>query len=110
MPGKRVVRVMPNTPCLVSEGAAAFSMGSHATEDDKAVVQSLLGAVGYACDVKEYQLDGEMGLVGGHWLVVSLVGRWIGCFNSISLVDRLIGCLSSLSNWSIARLSGCLIV
>ncbi|CAN0511457.1 unnamed protein product, partial [Ectocarpus sp. 8 AP-2014] len=27
-PGKRVVRVMPNTPCLVSEGATGFSMGS----------------------------------------------------------------------------------
>lgn len=59
VPGKRVVRVMPNTPCLVSESAAAFALGSNATEEDKEVVQNLMGAVGYACEVKEYQIDGE---------------------------------------------------
>eukprot|EP00904_Undaria_pinnatifida_P009007 jgi/Undpi1/5236/HiC_scaffold_2.g00517.m1 len=62
VPGKRVVRVMPNTPCLVSECAAAFSLGSVATEDDREVVQSLLGAVGYACEVKESQLDAVTGV------------------------------------------------
>lgn len=50
---------MPNTPCLVSESAAGFSLGSHANGDDRELVQSLLGAVGYACEVKESQLDGE---------------------------------------------------
>lgn len=59
VPGKRVVRVMPNTPCLVSESAAGFSLGSRAGAEDRELVQSLLGAVGYACEVKEYQLDGE---------------------------------------------------
>ena len=65
VPGKRVVRVMPNTPCLVSEGACGFSLGAHATEKDREVVHSLLGAVGYACEVKEPLLDGERGLGEG---------------------------------------------
>ena len=30
---------MPNTPCLVSETAAAFALGTHATEDDRKLVQ-----------------------------------------------------------------------
>lgn len=50
---------MPNTPCLVSEGAAGFSMGSHATGEDRDMVQKLMGAVGLACEVKEPLLDGE---------------------------------------------------
>jgi hypothetical protein len=34
-----VVRVMPNTPCLVSESAAAFALGTHATQADRTLVQ-----------------------------------------------------------------------
>lgn len=58
VPGKAVIRVMPNTPCLVSEGATGFSMGAHATSKDRDVVQSLMGAVGLAYEVKETLLDG----------------------------------------------------
>lgn len=50
---------MPNTPCLISEGACGFSLGSHATHEDREVVLRLLSAVGYACEVKEPLLDGE---------------------------------------------------
>eukprot|EP00903_Cladosiphon_okamuranus_P012498 g11703.t1 len=64
VPGKRVVRVMPNTPCLVSESAAAFALGTHAREEDRELVQSLLSAVGYACEVKESQLDAVTGVSG----------------------------------------------
>lgn len=35
-------------------------MGSLATERDKEVVQGILGSVGYACEVKEPLLDGEV--------------------------------------------------
>ncbi|CAM9342325.1 unnamed protein product [Ectocarpus sp. 13 AM-2016] len=64
VPGKRVIRVMPNTPCLVSESAAAFSLGSHAKDEDRELVQSLLSAVGFACEVKESQLDAVTGVSG----------------------------------------------
>lgn len=55
---------MPNTPCLVSEGACGFSMGSHGTAEDRDMVQRLMGAVGLACEVKETLLDGEIVLEG----------------------------------------------
>ncbi|CAN0020606.1 unnamed protein product [Scytosiphon promiscuus] len=64
VPGKRVVRVMPNTPCLVSEGAAGFSMGIHTLEQDRDMVQKLMGSVGLACEVKESLLDGVTGVSG----------------------------------------------
>ncbi|MGJ8694972.1 MAG: pyrroline-5-carboxylate reductase [Verrucomicrobiaceae bacterium] len=60
----RIVRVMPNTPCLVGEGAAAFSLGDNATEDDSALIKSLLGSVGLVIQVKEPLLDAVTGLSG----------------------------------------------
>lgn len=35
---KRIVRVMPNTPCLVGETAAAMCLGGVATEADAELV------------------------------------------------------------------------
>ncbi len=35
-PGLRIVRVMPNTPCLVGQGVCAYSLGEHATAEDGA--------------------------------------------------------------------------
>ena len=60
----RVVRVMPNTPALVSRGASCYSGGTHATADDLAAVGQMLEAVGVAFQVPEYQLDAVTGLSG----------------------------------------------
>lgn len=49
----RVVRVMPNTPCLVSAGASAFSAGSRATAADISIVQRLMSSVGVVKVVPE---------------------------------------------------------
>lgn len=51
-PGTRVVRVMPNTPILVGQGASAYCLGSHATEEDEAVVHQLLSACGVSLKVR----------------------------------------------------------
>ncbi|HWL09899.1 MAG TPA: pyrroline-5-carboxylate reductase [Planctomicrobium sp.] len=64
LPGHRVIRVMPNTPCLVGAGASAFARGSHATSEDAALVQRLLATVGLALEVPESQLDAVTGLSG----------------------------------------------
>lgn len=60
----RVVRVMPNTPCLVGQGACAFSTGSGASEADVEYVRQMLAAVGWAVRVEEKLLDAVTGLSG----------------------------------------------
>ncbi len=61
---ERVVRAMPNTPCLVGLGAAGFSLGPGATQDDSQLVNELLSAVGVAFELKESLLDAVTGLSG----------------------------------------------
>ncbi len=60
----RIVRVMPNTPCLVGQGACGYSLGAHATADDGATTQRLLTALGAAWQVDEKLLDAVTGLSG----------------------------------------------
>jgi pyrroline-5-carboxylate reductase len=60
----RVVRVMPNTPALVGQGASAFALGLRATEADSDTVTALFGGIGVATRVKEEQLDAVTGLSG----------------------------------------------
>ena len=61
---RRVVRVMPNTPCLVGESASAFAVGGAATDADAALVQQMLETVGLAVRVPEKLLDAVTGLSG----------------------------------------------
>lgn len=60
----RVIRVMPNTPCLVGQTAAAFSLGGKATPEDGKLVAHLLSSVGIGTEVPERLLDAVTGLSG----------------------------------------------
>jgi pyrroline-5-carboxylate reductase len=62
--GQRIVRVMPNTPCLIGRGASAYALGPTATAEDGRLVAQLLSAVGVAHEVPETQLDAVTGLSG----------------------------------------------
>jgi len=62
--GTRIVRVMPNTPCLVQQVAAGVAKGPSATEADQALVISLFSAMGTALAVPEGKLDAVTGLSG----------------------------------------------
>lgn len=62
--GVRLVRVMPNTPCLLGCGASGFARGGGATAEDGATVQRFLSTVGYACELPERLLDAVTGLSG----------------------------------------------
>lgn len=59
-----VVRAMPNTGALVGKGAAAIAPGTHAGENDLALAERVLGAVGTVQRVPEAQLDAVTGLSG----------------------------------------------
>lgn len=60
----KVVRVMPNTPALIGQGAAAICAGSHASENDLAVAHELFSAVGAVVRVNEEQMDAVTAVSG----------------------------------------------
>lgn len=63
-PDSRVVRVMPNAACMVSEAASCYCLGKSATKEDALLVEKILGAVGKAFKVEEKYLDAVTGLSG----------------------------------------------
>ncbi len=64
VPGRPVVRAMPNTPALVGLGASAIAAGRHAGDEHLALASRLLGAVGIVVTVGEGALDAVTGLSG----------------------------------------------
>jgi pyrroline-5-carboxylate reductase len=62
--GTHVIRVMPNTPALVLEGASALARGPGVTDDEMAQALSLFRAVGKAFEVDESLMDAVTGLSG----------------------------------------------
>jgi pyrroline-5-carboxylate reductase len=63
-PGARVVRVMPNIPCVVGAGASGFAAGAHATPADLQKVGAILNSFGVGMAVEEKYLDAVTGLSG----------------------------------------------
>jgi pyrroline-5-carboxylate reductase len=62
--GTHVVRVMTNTPVFVDEAMSAINPGTHATEEDLALVEGLLGPLGRVIRVPESQQDAVTALSG----------------------------------------------
>jgi pyrroline-5-carboxylate reductase len=62
--GCRLIRVMPNTPCLIGCSASGYSPGANATVEDIALVDGLLNAVGVAFRLPEHLLNAVTGLSG----------------------------------------------
>ncbi len=59
-----IVRVMPNTPCLVGEGAICVSAGDGVGKEDLEMVVGWLGSLGLVRVVPEKLLDAVTGLSG----------------------------------------------
>ena len=60
----RLARVMPNTPCLVGEGASGFALNESVKPEDGAIVKTLLETSGLAYELPETLLDAVTGLSG----------------------------------------------
>jgi pyrroline-5-carboxylate reductase len=73
VPGRPVVRAMPNTPALVGRGASAIAGGASATDQHLDVAEQLLGAVGIVVRVAEPALDAVTGLSGSGPAYIFLV-------------------------------------
>jgi pyrroline-5-carboxylate reductase len=63
-PDSPVIRVMPNTPALVLQGASALSRGPGVTADHMDEAMTLFKAVGSAVEVEERWMDAVTGLSG----------------------------------------------
>ena len=64
LPGAKIIRVMPNTPCLVGEMAAGFSPGKGVHSEEGKFVEKLLNAAGKAYAVPEERLDAVTAVSG----------------------------------------------
>ncbi len=58
----RVVRAMPNTPCLIRHGMIALARGNHATDEDLKISQEIFGSMGRTVVVDEKHMDAITGL------------------------------------------------
>jgi pyrroline-5-carboxylate reductase len=75
VPGRPVVRAMPNTPALVGLGASAIAGGTNARPEHLDLAERLLGAVGIVVRVGEPMLDAVTGLSGSGPAYVFLVAE-----------------------------------
>lgn len=67
-----VIRMMPNLPCLVQEGALLFARGSNAKPEDGALLRSLLHRCGLVEEGPETWIDIHTGISGSGVAFVSL--------------------------------------
>lgn len=59
-----VVRAMPNSPCLIGEGAIAVAPGKYATRDHVGIACEIFSATGLVVTVTEDKMDVVTGLSG----------------------------------------------
>jgi len=64
LPAAQIIRVMPNTACLVGQMAAGFTPAENVTPENLRTVQQLLSASGTAIQLPENLLDAVTGLSG----------------------------------------------
>jgi len=60
----RIIRVMPNTPALVGEGASAWSASAQVNDEDIVLINEILGSIGTICNVDEQLIDAVTGVSG----------------------------------------------
>ena len=69
----RVVRAMPNTPCLIRQGMIALAKGKHAADEDLKLAREVFGSMGRTVVVDEKHMDAITGLSGSGPAYVYLI-------------------------------------
>jgi pyrroline-5-carboxylate reductase len=72
-PGTRLIRVMPNTPALVLEGATAIAYAAGLADGDLDTARQIFEAVGRAVVLDEAMMDAVTGLSGSGPAYIALV-------------------------------------
>lgn len=60
----RIIRIMPNTPALIRQGASAYASSPAATAEDEKLAETILASVGIALKMKECDIDAVTALSG----------------------------------------------
>uniref|UniRef100_H2Z5R7 Pyrroline-5-carboxylate reductase n=1 Tax=Ciona savignyi TaxID=51511 RepID=H2Z5R7_CIOSA len=63
-PDSRVIRTMPNTPCLVQSGVFLYSAGSSATPADVELLLQLISPCGECISLAEHLIDAAQSICG----------------------------------------------
>ncbi len=64
MPKAKIIRVMPNNPCLIGEGISAVSASKNSGKKEKEFVKSIFSLLGKVLIIDEKHLDAITGLSG----------------------------------------------
>ena len=72
-PGTRLIRVMPNTPALVLEGATAIAYAAGLADGDLDTAREIFDAVGRVVVLSEEMMDAVTGLSGSGPAYIALV-------------------------------------
>lgn len=62
--GTRIVRAMPNTPCMVLAGVIAYSTGAGVTDEDEEAARRLLSGCGSVYKVQESRMNAVSAISG----------------------------------------------
>ena len=63
-PGKRILRIMPNTPCAVGSGMLFLCRGSLAAEQDAEAFRQLMACAGRIDEIPEKWMDAASAVAG----------------------------------------------
>jgi pyrroline-5-carboxylate reductase len=74
-PGRRIVRAVPNTPCLVGAGLCGLAWGEGVSEAQRRWVQQLFAQVAEVVELQEPQLDAFLALTSSGPAFVALVSE-----------------------------------
>ncbi len=103
LPGARIVRVMPNLPCQVSEGMSAYCLGALAKPADAQTTESLLTSFGKVLRLPEDLFDAVTALSGsGPAFFVFFMEKMVeaGILEGLSREDALLLCEQTMMGTS----------